>query len=295
MTPKLGIILVNWNRKVDTLRCIESVYESTFCDWELLVVDNASADDSVATIQSLYPAVTIQQTGKNLGFTGGNNAGIRYFLERDVPLILLLNNDATVAPDALEKLVNGVDQSPEADFFGTRICSMEDAQTILSAGGTLQNGWEPVHGKMLDTKPYQVEVISGCSFLVRASAVRQIGMLADEMFIYHEDTEWCYRALQAGMQLMIIPDSIVYHPDTRSRDQLSTFVTYYETRNSLLFAKMHRFAWWTRLQMWRRLVQTAISWSVRPRWRHKRPQRDAMMWGLIDFLRGRTGIRGGAT
>ena len=294
MTPKLGIILVNWNRKVDTLRCISSVYESSFLDWELLVVDNASADDSVAAIQSLYPEVAIQQTGQNLGFTGGNNVGINYFLQRNVPLILLLNNDAIVAPDALAKLVDVVDQSAEFDIFGARVCSIDDHTVTLSAGGTLRNGWEPQHGHVNSMEPHEVEFISGCAFLVRAGAVRQIGSLADQFFMYHEDTEWCYRALKAGKRLMIVPDAIVYHPDTRERDQFSTLVTYYETRNSLLFAKMHRFEWRTRWQIWRRHLRTVASWSILPRWRHKRAQRNALVWALVDFLRGRTGIRGGA-
>lgn len=293
MTPTLGIIVVNWNRKIDTLRCIVSVRASTYRDWELLIVDNASSDGSVAAIQSQFPDVTIIQTEKNLGFTGGNNVGLNRFVAREIPLILLLNNDAVLAPDALEQLVAVADQQPTFDFFGAQICSIDDCQTILSAGGTLHNGWEPSHGGQLDNmQPHEVQFLSGCALMVRNRAISQIGGLADDYFLYYEDVDWCYRALQAEMRLMIVPQSVVYHPDTRARDELSAHVTYYEARNSLLFAKINRLSWRTRWKIWRRHLQMAVSWTLKPRWRHKRAQRDALLLALFDYMRGRTGMKG---
>src|SRR5437763_10134894 len=102
--PKVAIILINWNGKQDTLECLDSLSRDIYPNKEIIVVDNGSTDDSVEVIRVLFPEVTLLEMESNLGFTGGNNVGIRYaldYLDQETGYIFLLNNDTTVEPNAL--------------------------------------------------------------------------------------------------------------------------------------------------------------------------------------------------
>src|SRR5712691_12351014 len=99
--PRAVVIVLNWNGRADTLGCLESLAVVDYPNWEVLVVDNGSEDGSVGAIHRDYPGITVLETGKNLGFAGGNNRGIEAALTRGAEFILLLNNDTTVAPDVL--------------------------------------------------------------------------------------------------------------------------------------------------------------------------------------------------
>jgi GT2 family glycosyltransferase len=159
----------------------------------------------------------------------------------------------------------------------------------------LHDGWKPEHRGMgeLDAGQFdmlvEVDYLSGCALLVSRKAIETVGLLDDDFFAYHEDTEWCYRGKQAGFKILFVPEAKVWHPDTRQRDENYPLVTYYVARNSLLFAKKHRLGYAIIARMLLSHTRTMLSWSIRPRWRHKRRQRDALARGIMDFARGRFG------
>ena len=293
--PCVGVVIVNWNRAADTQRCLDSLHQTTYPALEIVVVDNGSTDDSVAVLQSAEPQLTLIQTGENLGYTGGHNVGIRYFLERDAAYVLLLNNDAVIDPDAITELVDVASKCTQPCFVGAEICVLEAPQTVLSAGGDLEDGWRVRHTrageahKDAPAQPYATEFLSGCAILASRAALVQVGLLDDDFFLYFEDVEWSYRARRLGVALMIAPRALVWHPDTHVRDTNSKRITYYATRNALLFARKHRLGVRTRLGLWWYHVRMALSWSLRPRWRHKRPQRDALLAAMWDYETGRFG------
>lgn len=295
MFPRLGVVIVNWNRKMDTLRCIASVLSSDCDNFEVLVVDNASTDGSLEIIRETHPNLLTIYSSVNLGFTGGYNTGIQYFLNRGSDYLMLLNNDAVVGSTALSAFVTAALSHPEAGFLGAKICSLEDRQTILSAGGTLYRGWQPVHRGMgeLDSAQFdalvEVEYLSGCALLVSRQAIESVGMLDNDFFAYHEDTEWCCRGKQGGFKVLFVPQARVWHPDTRKRDEESAPVTYYVARNSLLLARKRRLGTGALMGLMIGYARTLASWSLRPQWRHKCQQRDALALALRDFLRGRFG------
>jgi GT2 family glycosyltransferase len=114
-------------------------------------------------------------------------------------------------------------------------------------------------------------------------------MLDEEFFAYHEDADWCYRGKQAGFRALFVPAARVWHPDTRRRDLDSPTVTYYISRNRLLFVRKHGLGIGKIIQTVARYMVLAANWSVRPKWRRKRHQRDALIRAVTDFLRGRSG------
>jgi GT2 family glycosyltransferase len=166
---------------------------------------------------------------------------------------------------------------------------------VQSAGGQLNRRWDAVHRghNQHDTgqfrEPSDVAWISGCAILVRRAVIEQIGMLDERFFYYWEETDWCLRAREAGWRVVHVPSAKVWHKGVQRQYVPSPGVSYYNTRNRLLFMRAHHAparVWGaTSLQM----ARTLSSMSVRPRWRAQRRHRDAMAHGVLDFVRGRWG------
>src|SRR5690242_13465997 len=110
--PLISVVVLNWNGKIDTLECLESLARVDYPNFEVIVVDNGSADDSVAAIRQQFPDVMVLETGANLGYAGGNNVGIRKALEDQASYVLLLNNDTVVHPQLLTSLVEAAAAVP---------------------------------------------------------------------------------------------------------------------------------------------------------------------------------------
>jgi GT2 family glycosyltransferase len=297
MPPHIGVVVVNWNREADTLRCLAALLVSDYEDFEVVVVDNASTDGSAEAICRAYPALALVRNPENAGFAGGNNVGIGHALERGAEYVFLLNNDAVVEPATLRALAAAAASHPGAGFLGAKVCTLEDRRQVLSAGGRLENGWRPVHlglGEIDNGRraaPVEVDFLSGSALLASRGAIEAVGRLDEDFYLYYEDVEWCLRGKRGGFQVLEVPAARVFHPDTRLRDQDSPAVTYYCARNSLLLAKKHRLGYAVLLRLWLTYSRMLFSWSVRPRWRHKRAQREALLQALRDYAAGRFGRR----
>jgi len=292
---KIGIIILNWNNADGTMACLEALERLECVVGYPLVVDNGSADDSVTRIRARFPGVQVLETGRNLGYTGGNNLGIEHALGQGCDYVWLLNDDVLVAPDSLAVLVDCARARPEAGLLGPKVYTLEDPHRILSAGGLFQSDWRYRHRGLgeLDEGQFdvvrEVDYLSGCALLASRRLIEQVGALDDRFFAYHEDIEWGYRARKGGFQVLFVPGARVWHPDTVSRDTLSALVTYYTSRNHLLFLTKHRLGRGTIARCLKTYAARILTWSVRPKWRHKRRQRDALVWAVTDYILGRSG------
>jgi GT2 family glycosyltransferase len=296
MTPRVAIIVLNWNGLVDTLECLESLTHLDYPAYEVVIVDNGSTDGSVSAIRARYSKAAIIETGENLGYTGGNNAGLRYALERHVDYFLLLNNDTEVAPDFLRRLVEAAEADPRIGVVGPTIYYHDRPDVIWSAGGAIDWGRGSTRMAGLDereegqfgTEPRSVDFATGCAMLVRRAVVEHVGTLDERFFAYYEETEWCVRIARAGYKIVHVPMAKVWHKISPSAREDLPFVHYYMTRNRLLFLK----ATGAGLRAWLHTLiadylRTLISWSLRPRWRHKQRQRRAMIRAISDAWQGR--------
>lgn len=294
-TPLVGILIVNYNRRDDTVHCVASVYQSNYPCYEVVVVDNHSTDDSVEALTARYPGLTVLINDKNEGFTGGNNWGIRYLLERSADYILLLNNDAIIAPDTITMLVNHAVLHPEAGFLGAKVYTLENPQTLLTVGGYLARNLAPTLRGLgeIDSGQYdsvcEVEYVSGNAMLVSRAVIESVGMLDPDYFAYFEDIDWCFRGRQKGFKSLFVPAATAWHPDTRKRDENSALVTYYIERNCLLFAKKHALGSRVLFQILYIYTRRLLSWSLRPKWKHKKSQRDALFSAMKDFFLNKAG------
>ena len=227
MKPKVAIIILNWNGKDDTLECLASVYQLDYPNFEVIVVDNGSTDGSPEAIRGLFPGVTLIENGTNLGYAGGNNVGMRYALEKEADYIWLLNNDTTVEPDSLSKLVAHAEDHLEVGMLSPVIYYYDAPEEVWFAGGRID--WrtgrtyhvrEPVAFTNLDPRE---RYICGCAILVRREVIERIGLF-DERFrpAYYEDTDWSVQCTNAGYKLAVVSASKIYHKVAKSSGSRKT-------------------------------------------------------------------------
>jgi GT2 family glycosyltransferase len=296
--PAVWIIILNYNGRDDTLACLKSLRHMSYPNAHILVVDNGSHDNSVAAFRSAYPHLDLLETGENLGFAAGNNRGIAKALEHGAEYVLLLNNDTEVQPDFLTQLVQRCQNNPTIGAAGPKIYYHDKPQTIWSAGGSID--WQRGTSHMIaldqpDSEQYnqarQVDFLTGCALLVRSSAIQQAGLLDERFGMYYEETEWCVRLARAGWSLWYEPKSVILHKIKPVQQNQSPRITYYMTRNRLLFLRLTHAplrAWLHALVL--QDLRTWCSWRIKKRWQGKRDQRLALVQGWRDFLHQRFGM-----
>jgi len=295
--PLVYIVILNTNRRDDTLSCLESLKGSSYPNQRILVLDNASTDGSVMAIREAHPQVEIILLGANLGYTGNNNVGIQEAVAKGADWVLVLNEDTVLAEDCLAKMIEFGESNPRAGVLGPLVYHFAEPGVIQSAGGSLGDNWDSVHIGQNEpdagqyTQPRMVDWISGCAILVRRKAIEQVGMLDERFFYYWEETEWCLRLCRAGWQVWHVPEAKLWHKGVQRDYQPSPSVTYYSTRNRLLMLGKHHAPVRVWLRAWVVYLRRFISWTVRPKWREKRAHRDALWQGMRDFLLRRWGMR----
>jgi GT2 family glycosyltransferase len=293
--PRVSIILLSFNDWKETLECLKSLANVTYPNLEVIAVDNGSTNPPLDQARAIRPDLTIIENGKNLGYAEGNNIGIRYAIEHGADYVLVQNNDTILAPDFLEALVQSAESNPSAAFVGPLVYHHSEPTVIQSAGGLMTRTWRAYHrgqneqdaGQYSRVEP--VAWVSGCSILGRSSALKKIGLLDPEFFIYSEELDWCIRAGEAGFQVLLVPQSKIWHKGVQRDYRPSPRVVYLSVRNELLLLKKHHAGVIPFTATWLRHLRTLSSYTLRPKWRHKKNDRNAIARALRDFVLGRYG------
>ncbi len=247
----VSIIIVNWNTRELLLNCLSSVLATTSgLAIETIVVDNGSQDGSSEAVRKEFPGVTVIQNDRNRGFARANNQALagaagRYFL--------LLNSDAVLTEGSLQGLVSFMDRTPDAgvaacqfiDTDGSRQNSFDNFPTLATElfNKTILKLLFPARypsKRRVYREPIEVDSVIGACMLVRAEAVRQVGVLDEEYFFFLEETDWCYRMRRAGWHVYHLPNIRVYHLQGKSKEQspVNAWIEYY--RSLYLFFKKNR-------------------------------------------------------
>jgi GT2 family glycosyltransferase len=241
--PKVGIVLVNWNGKEDTIECLESLRGISYPDYEVLLVDNASTDGSREYFIKHYPYVDLIFNEENLGFAEGNNVGIGRALEKGADYVLLLNNDTVVEPDFLSGIVATAESDPGIGIVSPKICFYYDPDKVWAVGGTI-NMFTGSIGNYCEGAPQagikgvrSVDYATGCALLIKAGAIGQIGLLDKDYFLYFEDTDWNVRAHEHGYKSVVNCDVRILHKSGASVSKIKDSSYYYMARNIPLFIR----------------------------------------------------------
>lgn len=289
-------IVVNWNRRELLLRCLASLHESMRAPLDILVVDNASSDGSVAAIHARFPNVELIESAENLGFAEGNNVGLRWALERGYSYMLLVNNDTVAHPELVPRLRAFLASRPNVAAVGPAIYYLSEPNVVWSAGGWIDQRRGMVSNDFADTpvaslprQPYAVDHVSGCCMLLRAAAVQRAGLFDPRFFMYFEETEWCVRLTSNGSTLWVLPDATLWHDVRPNQHIASRAVAYYMTRNHLLFLKATHASWTAWGYTLANQARTICALFVRPRSLDRARGRMPMLWALRDYRLGRYG------
>jgi len=242
--PKVIIIILNYNRPLDTVDCINSLQQIDYPSFHILLIDNCSTDNSLEVFSKKLSGVEIYNTEENLGYTRGVNFGLKIAEKFESEYILLLNNDTIVEKDFLTILVSAVDSdNSTAAACGTILCEHRRNE-IWYAGGKLirwrglavHNGKKRLFDRQSDKKPVYTSFITGCSILLRAKYLEDIGYEDDRFFMYLDDIELSSRIQSKGYKLLYVPNSIIYHKVINESE--SPFKLYYSVRNRLLLISL---------------------------------------------------------
>jgi len=293
MSPKVFIIILNWNGWRDTFECLKSLSDLAYGNFEIILIDNASKEKTRFSRETFPKLKTTQVFNEyNLGFAGGNNQGIKMALEGDADYVLLLNNDTTVEPDFLSVLVAEAEKNNEAGILGPKILFYDEKRLIWSAGGKITGNFtrgELIGYRQNDSGQYnqtkEVDYISGTCLLVKKEVIKKIGLISEDYFLYYEDNDWCQRVRQAGYKCLLVPEAKIYHKASKSTQEFSYPYIYYHSRNGLILASRFGSKTLTYLISFWIFAKQVIKLLVG----YKRNWARPVMRGVVDFWRGKRG------
>ena len=245
------VVLVNYNGTKDTIECIESLKESNYREFQIIVVDNCSSDNSVDVLKQYQKKedFILVPLHSNNGFSAGNNIGIRYAISQDADFIWLLNNDTLVEPDTMDNLLNPFINHSLCGATTAKIFYENDRKRIWYAGGSINDKTSRTEHWRIDeidndkNEPLtSVTFSSGCCIFLSREAVERAGLMDESYFLYEEDAEYCIRIRKAGFEIIYNPEAVVYHKVSSSTGESSPLKQYYSVRNrySLIRNMFHK-------------------------------------------------------
>ena len=236
MIPKVTVVIVNWNGAHFLDRCLSALLAQTVTPHEIILVDNASTDDSLDIVRS-FPSVRLLAQNKNLGFARGNNLAIAA-ADVESEWIALRNPDAYVEPRWLEALLSAAHDDPAFDVFGSKLVVAADSAVLDGAGDVYHISglvWRMGHGADVSSFSEQAcEVFSPCAAaaLYRRSAWLEVGGFDEDFFCYVEDVDLGFRLRLAGRRCLYVPSSVAHHVGSGTTGgQHSDFSVYHGHRN----------------------------------------------------------------
>lgn len=287
--PDVSVVIVNWNTRDMLRNCLRSVYEQTQdISFEVILVDNASSDDSVSMVRAEFPQVLLIANERNRGFAAANNQGFEKARGR---YILMLNPDTIVLDQAISKSVRYAENVPEAGVVGCRVlwpdrrrqnscfCFHSVGNIALASLAFFRMHqffhWRILHpDRYLDrdfSREQDVDVVAGCFFLIPCNVLSQVGTLDEDFFMYGEEAEFCHRVRRAGLRVRYFPDAQIIHIYGGSSDQVFHEMSLSKRLATLLFMDKTRgfiHAWTANVFMLLGVVLRMPLWLVQGAIRH---------------------------
>ena len=218
--PLVHVLIINWNGLEHLQECFDTLLAGTYENVRFVLIDNASTDDSVEYVRSNYgheDRVKIIQLEENLGWSGGNNVGLRHAIDAGSDYVFLINNDTATEPDAIGKLVLMAEKHPEIGSLAPKMLMYDNPKFLNSVGiecSIIGCGWDLGIGRPDDeqwNKPRQVIGVCGGAWFIRTSVLEETGLLPEEFGIYLDDLDLCLRIWNSGNEIWNCPEAVVRH------------------------------------------------------------------------------------
>ena len=240
--PLVSLIVLNWNGRQHLEYCLPSLLATDYPRYEIIVVDNASTDDSVAFVRENFPRVQVIVNERNLGFSAGMNVGLQ---AAQGEIMVLLNNDVEVQPGWLRALVEAMLAEATVGIAGCKVY-YPDGKTLQHAGATLNYPLLTSHHygyQEEDQGQYNeiraVDYVTGAALALKRELLNRIGYLDAGFFLYYDDPDLCFRARRAGYTVIYVPDAVIVHHETATNVKGSFFSLSHYHRSRLRFFLKH--------------------------------------------------------
>jgi len=235
--PRTSVVILNYNGLGVLPACLDAVRRQELDGgFEVIVVDNASADGSAAWVRRHHPWVRLVEAGSNLGFAAGNNLGLRHSRGENA---VLLNNDTAVRPGWLAALVSAADADPRAGAVTSKLMFMHRPGTIQNAGGLLlsdgSGGDRGTHQSDIGQFDRREEVFAFCGagVLLRREMLEEVGAFDEAFFMYYEDLDLSWRMRMRGWRVIYEPAAVIDHVHAGSSGEGSPFFIFHADRNRM--------------------------------------------------------------
>jgi GT2 family glycosyltransferase len=307
-TPVVSVLIVSWNVRAYLLRCLASLAAGAGgLSYEVIVVDNASHDDTVAAVRAQFPDVQLIANRTNRGFTAANNQALA---AARGAFLFLLNPDTEVRPGAIAELQRFLVAHPDVGIVGPRLLYPDGSPqssrrrfptlVTLFTESTIVQEYLPglavfrryTLADVSPDHPQRVDWVVGAAMMVRRQVYEQIGGLDEGFFMYAEEMDWCRRAQAAGWAVAYDPAAVVVHHEARSSEQVVAARLLYFFGSRVRYARKYHGAGWAEALRWWLLATFVWQWLREAgKWLvgHKRPLRAARMAAYAGVLR--SGLR----
>ena len=294
--PVVTIVIPTWNGWDNVNECLGTVAKQVYSGTlRTIVVDNGSTDGTADKLSTVWPDVGVLRFSENRGFTGACNAGMARAIEDGAEYVMLVNNDTLLDQNMTARLIAVAESRPEAGMLNPLICFVDHPDTVWANGNVLSlfsavgDGADMgrARAEVVREGTKRVSAATGCILLVRSAVARQLGLLAEDFFIYYEDADWSLRMRKAGYDILAVGDALAWHKvssDSKKNSDYSAFAYYYNIRNRLTLMRRHaRWYHWLvfgpRFAAWAAFKTTVLLALGR------HSKRRAILDGIWDFAR----------
>lgn len=294
--PLVVVSVLNWNTPALTLRCLRALESCDYPTRSIVVVDNASHDDSVAQFRAAWPALTVLQAPANLGFAEGHALALQQAQQWDAAAIWLLNSDAEPEAGALRALVAAWRDHGDAIYGGAPLRTVPDGRRRLNfppkyldpdgVPPPLRRDGQTIYdADWAQAPPRRVGAAAGSCLLLPLAVVQRHGWMDAAWFLYCEEIDYCYALRARGVASWLVPQARVWHADGGSSRHrgVADVVAYYRARNEIVLARRHARPGTAAVVAVKKFVRGLVTLFWRPRRGYR------VLLGAVDALRGRDG------
>ncbi len=292
--PLVSLITINYNSLGVTTEMLDSVRKLQYPNLEVIVIDNASKENPGPELLGKYPEIIFIRSEENLGFSGGNNLGIKaskgsylYFINNDTELI---EGSIELLLDLFQNVKNLGAVSPL--IYHHPEVHKQSGELIQYAGTTPVNAMtarnETIGANQIDEgqfdHPYPTSYVHGAAMMVPRAVVEKVGMMPEEFFLYYEELDWCEQIRNGGFEIYVEPRAKIYHKESVSVGKMSTLKTFYLTRNRILFTRRNRSGFeiflFSVFLIFFTVPKNLILYLIKGEWQHAKVFLKAIFWHL---------------
>lgn len=242
----VAIIVLHWRDDQRTQDCLAALRTLDYPNYSIILVDNGSHNGSLERLIAQFPNIPVIRHQENRGFAGGVNPAICHVLEEGAEAIMLLNNDATLSPDALRRMVQTLERHPHIGILSAAVVRADRPDVMAGVGAIVRRywttpiAWNEQMPSFSPDVPISIPTAFGCALLIRRAVFEHIGLFDERYFFYYEDTDFCMRARAAGFDIAYLPGAVAYHAVSASTRGIAGLREFYMARSRQIFFRKHR-------------------------------------------------------